>query len=139
MAIFPTSLKSYAAFFYVHWTPPKTHYYVLLCKRLNYSLQMCQIWPIMTQDDWLLLRMTYRQPDMWKIGPSSVESVWETNHQTLIGSGFYLLWWKYAKIWKVSFSIWHSRYGRNSVLWQHMGIFLKWEPPIKCRYHHYYD
>ena len=33
---------------------------VLQCKRLNYSLQMGQIWLIMTQDDWLWPRMTYQ-------------------------------------------------------------------------------
>ena len=33
---------------------------VLWCKRLNYSLQMGQIWLIMTQDDWLWPRMTYQ-------------------------------------------------------------------------------
>ena len=39
------------------------HYIALQCtvvKRLNYSPQMGQIWPIMTQDDWLWLRMTYQ-------------------------------------------------------------------------------
>ena len=33
---------------------------VLQCKRLNYPLQMGQIWLIMTQDDWLWSRMTYQ-------------------------------------------------------------------------------
>ena len=33
---------------------------VLWCNRLNYSLQMGQIWPIMTQNDWLWPRMTYQ-------------------------------------------------------------------------------
>ena len=33
---------------------------VLQCKRLNYSLQMGQIWLMMTQDDWLWPRMTYQ-------------------------------------------------------------------------------
>ena len=52
-----------------HWKTQKSqnctvvHYSALQCtivKRLNYSLQMDQIWPIMTQDDWLWLRMTYQ-------------------------------------------------------------------------------
>ena len=33
---------------------------VLQCKRLNYSLQMGQIWLIMTQYDWQWPRMTYQ-------------------------------------------------------------------------------
>ena len=32
----------------------------LWCKHLNYSLQMGQIWLIMTQNDWLWPRMTYQ-------------------------------------------------------------------------------
>ena len=32
----------------------------LKCKRLNYSLQMGQIWPIMTQDDCVWQGMTYQ-------------------------------------------------------------------------------
>ena len=87
LAIFPTTPKSYATFFWgyrgPHIGPTNTNHTknfkkswclslfgdvlslgwggmgVLWCKRLNYSLQMGQIWLIMTQNDWLWLRMTY--------------------------------------------------------------------------------